>query len=50
MFVTIKFFRSMPGDEQETVTRQDLTELFSCKIPKVMRDMIDVFVVIKIPD
>ena len=25
-FITIEFFRSMPGDKQETVTRQDLTE------------------------
>ena len=25
-FVTVQIFRSMPGDEQETVTRQDLTK------------------------
>ena len=25
-FITIEFYRSIPGDEQETVTRQDLTE------------------------
>ena len=28
-FITIEIFRSMPGDEQETVTRQDLTEFRS---------------------
>ena len=25
-FISVGFFRSMPGDDQETVTRQDLTE------------------------
>ena len=25
-FITVEFFRLMSGDEQETVTRQDLTE------------------------
>ena len=25
-FITVQIFRSMPGDEQETFTRQDLTE------------------------